>query len=272
VSLLACGIGRKDTVIVPATTFVATANAVLYTGAKVRLVDIDSESWCIKKGTYKKRGIIPVCLYGANTTVKFSLRKSFLIWDCAEAIGFSPMGKEHELGNYAIYSLNGNKTMTTGGGGLVVGKKLDKIRELIRPAYSNNLAYNYGMPAHNARLGLEQLKDLDKYLEKKTTFNKIYREELSYLTFQKAEPGPCWMTAVLFPDWVDIENMGFRLEMRGVPTRRVFKPLNHYKHLSDGKVYTNAEYVYKHGLVLPSSTKNDSDQIYDVCKEIKRLI
>ena len=269
-SLLACGIGRGDTVVVPATTFVATANAVLYTGAKVKLVDIDPETWNIEDRTYKSSAVIPVCLYGASTKIKFSVKKACLVWDCAEGICFA-IDKD-TIGNYAAYSFNGNKSMTTGGGGLVAGKSLDAVRQLMKPAKSDCLAYNYGMPAHNARLGLEQLKKLPEYLEKKTTFNKIYREELSFLKFQKAEPGPCWMTAALFPEWIDIEQFKVRLELRGIPTRRIFKPLNHYKHLAGGKTYENAEYIYKHGLCLPSSTKNYSEDIYEVCQTIKKLI
>jgi perosamine synthetase len=175
-------------------------------------------------------------------------------------------------GWYSTYSFNGNKTMTTGGGGIVAGNNLAKIRELIKPAYHDGLAYNYGMPAHNARLGLEQLKKLPKYLEKKTTFNKIYREELSFLKFQKDEPGPCWMTAALFPEWVNIERLQIRLRGRGIPTRRIFKPLNHYKHLADGKTYPNAERIYKHGLCLPSSVKNSEKDILETCRAIKKLM
>jgi perosamine synthetase len=270
-ALLACGIGRKDTVVVPATTFVATGNAVLYTGAKVELVDVDSENWCLPAGVYKRaRAVVPVSLYGCKPYL--SIRpKGSVIHDFAEAIHFRSMA------DWGCYSFNGNKTMTTGGGGMVAGRDLDVIRQLIKPAYHNGMAYNYGMPAHNARLGLEQLKKLPEYLEKKTTFNKIYREELDFLKFQKAEPGPCWMTAALFPEWVNIEQLQIRLQARGIPTRRIFKPLNHYPQFEAYTfrgpiIYTNAEYLYKHGLCLPSSTKNSPEDIYKVCKTIKKLI
>lgn len=283
-ALLACGIGSKDTVIVPATTFVGTANAILYNSARIKLIDIDSKTYCLSKETYKptkkNKQILSVSLYGYKLNIPdYSLSDYvFLqsnpfkiptyIFDFAESIHSKPI-----LGDaYYCYSFNGNKTMTTGGGGLVVGLDLDKIRKLISPAYSDCLAYNYGMPAINARLGLQQLITLSDNIKKKEEFNRIYREELYFLKFQGGQPGPYWMTACLFPEHIDIEKLQLRLEMHDVPTRRIFKPLNHYKHLADGKTYPNAEYIYKHGLCLPSSTKNSPEDIYSVCQTIKKLI
>ena len=105
---------------------------------------------------------------------------------------------------------------------------------------------------------------------KKNKFNEIYRNELGELTFQDGG-GNWWLTACLFPYHIDICDLQFRLS-EDVPTRRVFRPLTHYGHLFDGEVYSTAEYLYMHGLCLPSSVKNTEDQIYDVCKTIKKLI
>lgn len=282
-ALLACGIGRGDTVVVPACTFVATANAVLYTGAKVRISDIDSKDWHLLRGTHKKLdAVIGVSLYGNPKSNFRSTEPSIpVIGDYAEAIHLKPPVNTHK---YTCYSFNGNKTITTGSGGLIVGFHLGKIRDLINPAHTNGLAYNYGMAAENARLGLRQLEHLDDYIELKKEFNRMYREELPFLKFQGNEPGPYWMTAAAFPEWVNIKQLKFRLEIRGIRTRRIFKPLNYYKHLrwkrwwpvtnwfKRGPPYPNAEYLYQHGLVLPSSVKNKYDQIYSVCKTIKKLI
>ena len=279
-SLLACGVGPKDTVIVPATTFVATANAVLYTGARVKLVDIDLKSWnlpaLIKEKEYKKaKAIVPVSLYGNRVEIPHYNVSHYecnpyhqnIILDLAEAIHL-----DFGTDKYCCYSFNGNKTMTTGAGGLITGPDLNTIRKLIRPAYSNHLAYNYGMAAENARLGLKQILKLSDYIKKKEEINSAYRNYLHFLRFQGNIPGPYWMTACLFPEHIDIPTLQLRLEMRGIPTRRIFKPLNHYKHLPDGKIHKNSEYIFKHGLVLPSSTKNSEENIYEVCKAIKKLI
>jgi perosamine synthetase len=272
-ALLACGVNWGYPVAVPATTFVATANAVLYTGATVKLVDIELKNWGLPHEVIKNTdAVVPVSLYGGEVTYSILFDDYPVILDLAEGLG-SIMGKNGTV-DYSCYSFNGNKTMTTGGGGLIVGGDLDKIRRLMRPAYCNKLAYNYGMPAVNARLGLEQLKKLNEYLIKKETFNNIYREELSFLTFQEAAPGPYWMTACIFP--CDAKEFRLKLAARDIPTRRIFKPLNHYSHIYElhgvKKKYKNAEYLYKHGLCLPSSVRNTEKDIMYVCKTIKEVL
>ena len=278
-ALKACGIGsrrygryyahvKQDKVLVPATTFIATANAVSYTGAKVVLSDVDSGNWCLQGNIDKKiKAAVPVALYG-NTHMVLKAVMCPIILDSAEAIErFKSI-----LIDYYCYSFNGNKNMTTGGGGLIVGRKLDKIRQMIKPGTYDGVGYNYGMPALNARLGLKQLELLDAHKEKKQQFNKIYRENLKHrLTFQKVTGTP-WMTAVLFPAGTDISETQHRLKYRGVPTRRVFKPLNHYKPYRDGKTYPVAEDIWSRGLCLPSSVRNSKEDIYEVCQIIKKLL
>ncbi|MHA2039482.1 MAG: DegT/DnrJ/EryC1/StrS family aminotransferase [Promethearchaeota archaeon] len=286
-SLVACGIGPGDEVIVPACTFVGTANAVLYTGAKVRLVDICLNSWLIDfnkiQGIFneKTKAIIGVHLYGNPSNISLSpihLRGyPAFIFDGACSLGTKLFNTNIErYGWYTAISLNGNKTITTGGGGLIVGQDLDKIRKMLVPGCYEGLGYNMGMPAINAALGLEQLKKVDEYIEKKRRFNQIYREELDGLvTFQEATPNSnpvWWMTACLMPENIDIPELQWKLKENGVPTREVFKPLNHYPHIKDNNVYSNAEYIYKHGICLPSSVKNNEDDIYVICKNIKGLI
>lgn len=272
-SLLACGVGKGNTVVVPATTFVATANAVLYTGAKIKLRDVDFDTWAISGSikSFRVDTVIYVSLYGgikANITNRYS--DTPIVFDYAEAI----CANDLDLDDYSFYcfSFNGNKTMTTGAGGLIVGKDLSKIRYLMKPGICNKLAYNYGMPAICAKLGLEQIFKLQDNLKRKQEINSIYREQLYMLRFQGNAPGPFWMTVCLFPEWIDIPSLQLDLKIKGIPTRRVFKPLNHYDHLKDGKTYPNAEYIYKHGLVLPSSVKNEDADIYQVCNAIKELI
>ncbi len=281
-ALMACGIGRGDVVVVPAITFVATANAVLYTGAKVKIVDIDLTNWLMEQCSLKKvSGALPVNLYGNSYKIGWPIGTKTIIIDSSHDLTRQRWG----IVNNYCYSFNGNKTMTTGGGGLIVGDNLEEIRKMIHPAYSNSIAYNYGMPAHNAILGLQELSTLSDKLKKKEEFNKIYREELYFLKFQGDKPGPYWMTACLFPEYINIDRFQLRLEMRGIPTRRIFEPLNHYKHLRFNRwwlptnwfrkktTFPNAEYLYKHGLCLPSSLKeNQPEDILTVCKTIKELI
>jgi perosamine synthetase len=270
-ALKACGIGKGDRVLVPATTFIATANAVSYTGAKVVLSDVDSENWClyVEKANKRIGAVVPVALYG-NYQFSFQSNISqFAILDAAEMT--EPLILDRGI-DYFCFSFNGNKNMTTGGGGLIVGRKLDKIRQMIKPGTYRGVGYNYGMPALNARLGLKQLKLLDIHKEKKRRFNQIYRANLKHrLTFQEVTGTP-WMTAVLFPAGTHISELQRKLQDRGVPTRRVFEPLNHHPIYSDGKTYPVAEDIWQRGLCLPSSVRNKKEDIYKVCQIIKRLL
>ena len=136
----------------------------------------------------------------------------------------------------------------------------------------NGVGYNYGMTALSARLGLEQLPLLESHLAKKRKFNEIYRKNLNHrLTFQEVTGTP-WLTAVLFPAGTDIPKLQLNLKMSGIPTRRVFEPLNHFKPYSDGKTYPVAEDIWKRGLCLPSSVRNQEGDIYEVCQKIKGLL
>jgi perosamine synthetase len=279
-ALKACGIGKGDRVLVPATTFIATANAVSYTGAKVVLCDVDRKGWCYSAPTITKRhkikAIIPVMLYGNfSMPIERPSPDVVLIADSAESIeGLS----WNAFLDFFCYSFNGNKNMTTGGGGLVATTrqrqhdKADKIRRMINPGHCREIGYNYGMTALSARLGLEQLPLLDEHKKKKERFNQIYRENLKHrLTFQQVAGTP-WMTAVLFPKGTHIPGIQRRLESMGIPTRRVFEPLNHHPCYRDGKTYPVAEDIWSRGLCLPSSVRNSEEEIYEVCQKIKALL
>ena len=276
-ALKACGVGRGDKVLVPATTFIATANAVSYTGAKVVFTDVDPKHWCLPDNHFKKfKVIIPVCLYG-NWEITYRIRgEQQLVYDASEGIEKlnhdSSATDSLRIPFYFCYSFNGNKNMTTGGGGLIVGEDLDEIRKMINPGTYNGVGYNYGMTALSARLGLEQLKLLDAHKEKKKRFNQIYRENLKHrLKFQEVTGTP-WMTAVLFPKGSDIIGIQHKLNDRGIPTRRVFEPLNHFKPYMDGKTYPVAEDIWKRGLCLPSSVRNSEGDIHEICQKIKALL
>ena len=266
-ALKACGIGKGDKVLVPTTTFIATANAVSHAGAKVVLTDVHPETWCMFSNYEKVEVVMPVLLYG-NSKMTLNMRNdTVVILDAAES-SYS----KYECADYVCFSFNGNKNITTGGGGLVYGDNLDLIRKMIDPGHYNGVGYNYGMTALSARLGLEQLPLLKEHLKKKKRFNYIYRKNLKHrLQFQDVTGTP-WMTAVLFPAGTDIPNLQVILQAKGIPTRRVFPPLNHYKPYRDGKVHPVAEDIWGRGLCLPSSVRNSEEDIYRVCQTIKGFL
>ena len=271
-ALLACGIGRGDKVVVPATTFIATANAVSYTGAKVILQDVHRKTWCLNGEIKKCNAVILVALYG-NSSLNIDIKQpAYCVYDSAENL--NRVGtNDNQI--FVCYSFNGNKTITTGGGGLITalgGARLDTIRSMINPGSYDGVGYNYGMTALSARLGLEQIKLLDSHNEKKRRFNKIYRENLKHrLTFQDVTGTP-WMTAALFPAGTDIPKLQSSLQTMGIPTRRVFEPLNRFKPYRDGKTYPVAEDIWQRGLCLPSSVRNSEGDIHEICQKIKKLL
>ncbi|MDD4183627.1 MAG: aminotransferase class V-fold PLP-dependent enzyme, partial [Candidatus Omnitrophica bacterium] len=209
-SLLEAGIGDGDEVIVPCLTFVATVNPVLYVGAKPVLADVSPDTWNIQPEeieshiTTKTKAIIPVHLFGTccdmgrimEIAQKYNL---VVIEDSTESLGVSFKGKQTGMfGNFGCFSFNGNKLITTGGGGMIVSedeKKIEHIRFLINQAADKNRSYyhpeigfNYRMTNIEAALGLAQLERINSFLDKKRKFTKIYQQILGvlpYVEFQK---------------------------------------------------------------------------------------
>lgn len=257
-ALMEIGYNKNHEIVIPALTFIATKNVIEYIGSQVIIKDVDSKTWLLSPNAEREySNIIPVDLYGNP------YRGHSFIFDAAESLGVQIDRRAAQI----CYSFNGNKIMTTGGGGLLVGPNLDSIRAKINPGHYDGIGYNSRMPALNAALGLGQLQRLDGFLAKKRRFNQIYRDELPTLKFQKATSGSdpsWWMTCCLFEQGAEI--MQTALKERDIPTKRIFKPL------ADRESCPNAWYIYDHGLCLPSSTLNQDEDILMVCKEIRTII
>ncbi len=228
-ALLALGIGEGDEVIVPATTFVATANAVSYVGATPIICDVDKDTWnldleMVKKMTSANKKIVAVIwvhLYG-NPTGLFKMQEYcrahgiYLIEDCAEAIGawdtyydepniasYYGRGFKKAIGTFgdiACFSFYGNKTITCGEGGMVVTED-DELAEKVRfyrgqaqdPSlrfWHTDVGYNYRMTELQAALGCAQLEIVDDLLEKRRVLDTLYRRLLDgKVTFQVVNDG-----------------------------------------------------------------------------------
>lgn len=299
IALHELGVGKGDEVIVPALTFVATVNPVIYVGAKPVFVDVDAKTWNIepkdieKNVTKKTKAIIPVHLYGnpcnMDEILKIAKEKNlYVIEDAAESLGAKYKAKyTGTFGDLGCFSFNGNKIITTGGGGMLVGKnkkRLEHIKFLVNQArdeskeyYYPEIGFNYRMTNIEAALGLAQMKRLDEFLAKKRKFNAIYKKELKSMEsirFQKAYEGSessYWFSCILFEKNIDIPRLQKKLKERGVPTRRVFMPVTElppyraYKR-SD---YASSYYVYDKGLCLPSAAVNSEEDIYYTSKILR---
>ncbi len=295
------GIGEGDEIIVPALTFVASVNPVKYVGATPVFVDVDLETWNMdpiqieNSITENTKAIIIVHLYGNPCNIEEILKITqkygiYLIEDATESLG-SRYKKRYTgtFGDFGCFSFNGNKTITTGGGGMIIGKdnqRLEHIKFLINQArdsskgyYHPETGFNYRMTNIAASLGLAQMGKLDNFLEKKKIFNKIYKDRLSQKNFKfqkeyEYSESSCWLNTALIDKNINIPKLQKKLLKMGIQTRRIFMPLTEfppYKE-NDRKKYRNSYYIYENGLCLASSTLNSEDDIVYVCDCIKHIM
>ncbi|MGB3112440.1 MAG: aminotransferase class V-fold PLP-dependent enzyme [Candidatus Omnitrophota bacterium] len=296
------GIGRDDEVIVPALTFVATVNPVTYVGAKPVFADVNVKTWNIdpsqieKKITEKTRAIIPVHLYGnpcdMDEIMEIAKKNDlYVIEDATESLGSKYNGwHTGTFGDMGCFSFNGNKTITTGGGGMVVsndGSRMKHLKFLVNQArdeeagyYHPEVGFNYRMTNLEAALGLAQMDRSEVFFEKKKKFNEIYKREFAefgFIRFQKEyerAEGLFWLTCIVFDEKMDLGRLQERLKEKGIPTRRIFMPVVRfpfYGKFVSGE-YPNSDYIYERGLGLPSSTLNSEEDIHYVCENIKDLV
>jgi perosamine synthetase len=301
ISLYELGIGPGDEVIVPALTFMATINPVLYVGARPVIVDVDGETWNIdteavqKAVTSKTKAVIPVHLYGNSSRLDDILRVSeehglAVIEDATESLGATYRGRHTgTLGNLGCYSFNGNKLITTGGGGMVVSnseERADHIKFLVNQArdesrgyYHPEIGFNYRMTNIEAALGLAQLEKIGQFLEKKRKFRQIYEEvlgELPGVEFQKECEGASsswWLTCIKIEENIDLDGLIRRLRDMKIQTRRVFLPADGMPYLREfRRPCPRAAEIHRNGLCLPSSTLNTEEQIYRTAAILKKSL
>lgn len=298
-ALYELGIGKGDEVIVPVLTFVATVNPIIYVGAKPVFVDIDIETWNIspkeieRNITKNTKAIIPVHLYGnpcAMEEIVDIAKKNnlYVIEDATESLGATYKNKyTGTFGDFGCFSFNGNKIITTGGGGMIVGKDENRIshikflvnqaRDAVNNFYHSEVGFNYRMTNIEAALGLAQMQRLDNLLQKKKRFNEIYKQELKsldFITFQEEYEGAdssWWLNIIVFNKDINISELQNKLAVEGIPTRRVFMPIVEFPPYRKFKErdYKNSYAIYEKGLCLPSSVMNDEDVILHVCRRIR---
>ncbi|MEZ6131813.1 MAG: DegT/DnrJ/EryC1/StrS family aminotransferase [Planctomycetaceae bacterium] len=292
VALLALGIGPGDEVIVPTLTYIASANAVTYTGAKPIFVDSAAGTWQIdvddvrRAITARTRAIMAVHLYGQacnmNEIVALARDHDLLVVeDCAEAIG-TRIGAQHvgTFGDIASFSFYGNKTITTGEGGMVVtnnptlrnrtshlkGQGLAEFREY----WHDIIGYNYRMTNICAAIGCAQLERIDSTLAKKREIAGWYRARLAdAFEFQVEERGTThshWMVCLLVESADARDPLRNRLAQGGVETRPVFYPVHSmpmYAHAY--RRMPVADDVASRGINLPSYPDLAADEIEYIC-------
>lgn len=295
------GIGNDDEVIVPTFTMIATANVVVYTGAKPVLVDSDPYTWNIdvnrieEKITEKTKAIMVVHTYGhpvdMNPILKLAEdRGLYVIEDAAEAHGAEYKGKRvGALGDVGCFSFYANKIITTGEGGMIVTNNeelAEKARLLRNQAFEKErrfwhryVGFNYRMTSLQAAVGLAQMEKIDQFVETRRRNAHLYNSLLKNidgitLPFEaKWAKNVYWMYSILVdPSFgLNRDELIACLRETGVETRAFFYPIHAqpvYAQKYMGESYPVAEELSRKGINLPSGNTLRKDQIEYVVDQI----
>lgn len=294
-ALLALGISEGDEVVVPTLTYIASVNAIAYTGATPVFIDSLPDTWQMdpadlrRKITDKTKAVLCVHLYGhpcdMDSIVPIAREHNlFIIEDCAESLGSLYKGRHTgTFGDIATFSFYGNKTITTGEGGMIVtndetlydrcvhfkGQGLAKHRQY----WHDVIGYNYRMTNICAAIGLAQLEQITTFLAEKQEIAAWYREGFAGSDLFFHEPvgdvyHAYWMCSVLVSSAKDREPLRDHLAQRGVDTRPLFYPVHTMPMYSQNFArFKIAENLGWRGINLPSYpglSKEDVKYIVDV--------
>jgi perosamine synthetase len=271
-ALVAVGVGRDDLVITPTFTFIATANAIDMAGATPWLFDVTSENWTLDpdlmarmldtetddrdgKVIHRKTGrrvaaIMPVHVLGMPTDIDAieaiaTSRRLPIVVDAAAALGATYKGRPiaQKGASLSVFSFNGNKTVTCGGGGAIVGNNaelIDLVRHLTTTArvgadyHHDRVGYNYRMTNLQAAVGCAQMERLDQFVEAKRRIAKGYDDALVSPPAVTAFPSPewaesaCWISGIVLDKKACDAPSDIREKLRvlGVDARPFWKPLH----------------------------------------------
>ena len=304
-ALMALGVGPGDEVIVPTLTFVATANAVTYCGARPVFVDSEPETWNLDPTqiedliTPQTKGIIVVHLYGHPVDMDPVLdiaRKHaiFVVEDAAEAHGAEYKGQRvGSLSDIATFSFYGNKIITTGEGGMVVtnddalasqvrqlkGQGMDPDRRYWFPI----VGYNYRMTNVAAAIGLAQLEKADWHIARRREIAEQYARHLTGvpgISLQPEKPwarNVYWMISVVLSEDLSVsrDSVMAKLAEVGIETRPFFYPMHAlpmYRDLARGQSYPVADRLAAQGINLPSSATLSEGDLAFVCDQIVQIL
>ncbi len=309
-ALVQLGVGYNDEVLCQTFTFCGSANPIKYVGAIPVFIDSEQETWnmCpnhlenaikdrIAKGKTPK-AIIVVHLYGMSAKIDAILKIANqynipVIEDAAEALGSTYKGQKcGTFGDFSILSFNGNKIITTSGGGaMVCNSKEDKDKTIFyatqardqAPHYEHtSIGYNYRMSNISAGIGRGQMEVLDKHINLRRSVNTFYTslfKDVKGITVMQ-EPSNdyhsnFWLSCILIDDTASVTAEEFRLAMdkENIETRPLWKPMHLQPIFKDNPFYGDgfSEALFKTGLCLPSGSnlvKDDFDRITQAVKSI----
>ncbi|NJL93380.1 MAG: aminotransferase class I/II-fold pyridoxal phosphate-dependent enzyme [Anaerolineae bacterium] len=309
-ALMGVGVQRGDEVMVSTLTFAGSVNPIHYLGALPVFIDSEPRFWNMDPNlledalkTRARRGklpraVLPVHLYGqaADMDPIRAMCAHYgvpIIEDAAESLGSRYRG-EHPgtLGTAGVFSFNGNKIITTSGGGMLVSgdqrlvevarKLATQAREPVPHYEHQEIGYNYRLSNILAAIGCAQLQVIEERVQRKRAIHAVYQAQLGALpglTFQEEAPygrHTRWLT-VLRVDaaqfGMDREQIRLHLEAHNIESRPVWKPMHCQPVFQDYEVVGGqvAESLFRDGLCLPSGTALTEDQLALVTGLVRRL-
>ena len=310
--LVALDVKAGDEVLCQSFTFAASANPIKYLGANPVFVDSEPDTWnmcpqaleeaiCDRKrvtGRYPK-AIIPVHLYGMpakmNEIVAISNKYNIpIIEDAAEALGSTYYDKKcGTFGEYGVLSFNGNKIITTSGGGALIcpNETADKhikflatqARENMPYYYHNVIGYNYRLSNISAGIGCGQMQVLDDHIARRRAIHKLYTELLKDVDGISVKQNPSdkfdsnfWLTTITFDEKLNVtpEDMRLALEAENIESRWLWRPMHMQPVYHDAPYYGGncAESLFNTGLCLPSGSCLTDEDIHRVVNAIKNFL
>ena len=301
-ALKAAGVGVGDIVFCQSLTFSATANPIIYQNAIPVFIDSDFETWNMSPVALERafekhipKAVLVVHLYGLSADmdeiVEICKKHNVpLIEDAAESLGTIYKGcYTGTIGDYGVFSFNGNKIITTSGGGMLVINNEEKIakarfwatqaRDPARHYQHSELGFNYRMSNIVAGIGRGQLKVLDKRIEKKRQIFEFYKRELGVLEGVEMMPvnewnePNYWLSCMTLSGKVRPLEIMEALEAENIESRPIWKPMHlqpffaEYEFVGDGA----SEKIFENGVCLPSDTKMPDEDLDRIVKIIKGL-
>lgn len=310
-ALVVLGVGSGDEVICQSFTFAASANPIKYQGADPVFVDSEPDTWNMspdaleeaiidrKKQTgHYPKAIIPVYLYGMPAKMdeiraiadKYGIP---IVEDSAEALGSEYKGKKcGTLGNYGCLSFNGNKIITTSGGGALVchsKEEADRVKFYATQAreqrpyyYHETIGYNYRLSNVSAGIGCGQMDVLQPHVELRRAIHDFYTKELAEIDGLSVQQNSStdfnsnfWLSTVLIDPKTGKDPESLRQFMldAGVETRRLWRPMHMQPVFADAPYYgdTTCETLFDRGLCLPSGSGLKEEELRYVADKIKEF-
>jgi perosamine synthetase len=308
-ALASLKIKKGDEVIIPTSTMIATAFAVIYCDATPVLVDAEPETWNMdvekieEKITDRTKAIMPVHIYGHPCDMDPIMKLAreydlYVVEDAAEAHGAEYKGKKAgSIGDIGCFSFYANKIITTGEGGMVVtndeeiAERAKSLRNLCFPKEKriylhSEVGYNYRMTNIQAAIGLAQFERIDKLAEMRRRNAHLYNEYLKdmegiRLPVEKEwAKNVYWMYSILIEDEFGMsrDELMDSLMEQGIETRTFFVPMHEQSVFQNmglfkfkGESYPVAEELARKGMYLPSSSGLKEGEIKFICNGIKKI-